>query len=361
MSHKLTIPAIEISQPGLGKNKHIYVASIEAKDLVSEAMFKVDVWTKDKESEPDQGYQRAINTKHATDITGYLMNDDSLLPGSILLSTRDYQPDFENGKLSLDKYPIFVVDGQHRLAGLRIALENDQAPQWADARLPVTILAGFSKFEEMVQFVEINTKAKKIITDLAMELMLDMSKNPEYKDKFIREGSDWKFRATKIVNELNRDTNGTWYNAIKVPGDVKNPKAVASLNSFVTSLKPLALGSFAYVKDVDKNIAVINTYWKAIRELFPEAFLEPKTYSIRKTPGLFPLHSLLQAILTKKSYDFGLSGKDLKELLKKIFEEADVDTDFWRSDKLDGVTMYGSMKGFRILADQLISAMNKVD
>lgn len=364
MAHILTLSAQEITQPGLKGAQKIFITSIPIRELIDITMFKVDFWQKDKmDTDEDQGYQRVMNDSHAQNISSYLQKPESLLPTSILVSTRKNVPDFEKGKLTISKYPLFIVDGQHRIAGLRIAIQDKALNTWKDASLPVILLSGFDKFEEMTQFVDLNTKQKKVETNLALELMYEMAKlNSEMRKRYVEEGNDWKIRAIKMVNEINKITDSPWKNNIKLAGEKRQPSHITTAVSFATSLRPLMRGAFNAERNLSNNTKVLMNYWQALRLVFMDAFLEPKDYGIQKTPGLFSLHELLEAILQKKAgLKFGYEVEPMVKLLRKIFEESSTRVDFWQSDLSTGVTMFGSMKGFRLLADKFITALNVVD
>lgn len=363
MAHSLTSTAIPVKQPGLKKGQQIYTAAIAAKDLIDTTMFKVDIWRKELTGKEDQGYQRVPNDRHFQKIANYLENSDALLPTSIVLSARDTQLEYAGSKLTIKAPPVWIVDGQHRIAGLRTAIEDRGLANWGEASIPVIILSGFEKFEEMAQFVELNDKQKRVETGLALQLMHDMAlQKPEWRDRIVAEGNAWKVVSIMLVNELNKRNDSSWKNRIKIAGEKSNKgQFVTTSTSFATSLKPLVRGTFDAVRNADTNYEILNTYWDCLRDLLPDAFLEPKDYAIQKTPGLFSLHDLLQAILVKKGYKFGLQKEQMKALLNKIFIHSKTPVDFWRSDNNIGVTMYGSMKGFRLLADKFKISLNEVD
>jgi DGQHR domain-containing protein len=359
MAHQLKLQGIKINQPGLAPGKAVFSSVIKVSDLLDDSAFKVDYWDKEKEG-GEQGYQRSVNELHVKKISEYLCSTDSLLPNSLILSTRDYMPGFHEGTIILDHFPLYIVDGQHRVEALRDAVNSKEATHWKDAVMPVLILSGFGRFEEMVQFVDLNTKQKKVATDLAMQLMLEMSKDGVWHQKFKEVGSEWKVRAIKTVNELNKRMDSPWHGAIKMPGETaKTGHFRTTANSFTVSLRPLMTNSFG--RNLDNNILILSNYWRALREIFPDAFMQPKEYAIQKTPGLFSLHSLLQTILSNRGYDFGLDQKNLTPILKAVFERAGREVDFWRSDNRIGVTQYGSMKGFRLLSEEFAGAFEELN
>ena len=101
-------------------------------------------------------------------------------------------------------------------------------------------------------------------------------------------------------------------------------------------------------------MAVLESYWGAIKELLPECFDEPRDYVLLKTPGIFSMHSLLPEVL-----------KDLVRIQAPIMDyQGEFESrlrglpalapEFWLADG-GHASAFGSMKGFRLLGDELCS------
>ena len=89
--------------------------------------------TLDPKDPNDSGYQRLLNTARAKKLRDYLLRgqdqQDVFLPTSVLLAT-EKTLDFNatTNVISFDPTiigPLSVVDGQHRLEGLKMAAEKD--------------------------------------------------------------------------------------------------------------------------------------------------------------------------------------------------------------------------------------------
>jgi hypothetical protein len=110
----------------------LYTTSLQARHLLTRGFY--DIERLDPENAYDKGYQRVLNTARAKRLGDYLVSGqeqhDAFLPTSIFLATdKELEFDAVNNLLEIDisKVGSFsVVDGQHRLEGLRYAAESFQ-------------------------------------------------------------------------------------------------------------------------------------------------------------------------------------------------------------------------------------------
>ena len=120
---KLTIPAARVQQGDLV----LYATSIKVKDLIIDKFYSVE--TLDPDKTDDTGYQRLLNTARAKRLADYIVkgqsSQDAFLPTSVLLAThKSISFREENNTIEIDTEavgPFSVVDGQHRLEGLKMA------------------------------------------------------------------------------------------------------------------------------------------------------------------------------------------------------------------------------------------------
>ena len=128
----------------------------------------------------------------------------------------------------------------------------------------------------------------------------------------------------------------------------------------MTSIKPIYswLDEFGFLagKDFDEQGTflsdVLVEYWRALEAVVPDAFDEPDDHVIQKTPGLFSLHMVLRDRLLPRIYQ-GRRHWDqetFEEFLEVSLEITDAD--FWHKSASRSA-VYGSMKGFRDLANLL--------
>lgn len=121
------------------------------------------------EEDLDSGFQRALDASRAKKISKYLL-EERVIPGAIILSCQDpseIKYDNTTSRLSfgLTNGLFLVIDGQHRLYGYHLASETLR-----DLKVPVCILSGLNKNEEIQYFIDINSNQKGVPKTLRIEL-----------------------------------------------------------------------------------------------------------------------------------------------------------------------------------------------
>jgi DGQHR domain-containing protein len=365
-----TTKAVRFIQNG----RIFYVTAIPAKELIH--LTKVDVW---KEGNPDdqKGYQRAPSSQRKREIAEYVEGKDAIMPIGGLANSRassddqsnygsnlKFKAEWENGdvasgELSIPKnaLPLYIVDMQHRLGGFQHAIEEDNAAELEDYPLPITIADGLSLLEEVDQFDLINTTQKKVRTDLARRLKVIQSSDTDHRNRLDESGKLWEARGAKIADILNK-SDGVWKGRIMAPNASKkeSPRAIIKETSFVTSLKPILQTPF-FVRQQEEHAAeLIRRYWEAIARIFPKAVKNAEEHVILKTPGIFSLHSIAPFVFELVRDRGGdLTVNAIEQVLSNLGNQ--FDDDFWFGDSEDGASLYGSMKGFKILSTKLRNAL----
>lgn len=375
---EVTVDAVRLKQGDIT----LYLTAMSAETLLK--ITEVDEW--DPEFEPvtkddifRQGYQRDPAKSHYIKVARYLARDASpLLPTSVFLSARqeltfsdgDGDDPIAQGTLQLQSgtLPLFIIDGQHRLAGLRYAIEELEIGDLGEYPIPVTImeLTGTrGKLEEVKQFYTLNATAKRVRTDLAERLLLMLSEvDPEFEEEMIRQHRKWKLRGTKILQVLNDRPGSPWYRRIKKPNSPRG-EGVASETTVRTSLKPLLTGGFTAEVDNETIVKLISNLWNALEELMPEAFKDPGDYVIQKSPGTFTIHMVAPRIfeLCRQQNDY--SVKTIKEILTATMEAEQyfANEEFWRGQALDGegAASYNGMGGFAQLANEIQQGLPQIN
>lgn len=357
----MEVKALKISQNG----RFLYITSLSVKTLrqgqiaqwdpaINESQYKIDDLIE------IQGYQRSPIRTHYTKIGKYVAeNKDALLPTAVLANCRECLSFVEDtrgtgfGTLEINEQTkFFIVDGQHRVFGLKYAADELGMAEIDDFQLPVVIMDQVGKVEEMRHFFLVNSTQKKVRTDLAERLLrLIATKDPRVKKALTEQGKDWKLRAVNIIDTLIGDPNSVWHKRIKRPNEVSRPEAVASEGSFSTSLRPVLTSEFAMNEEDRVVIGWINSFWHALQDLMPETFSDPKQYVIQKTPGMYTLHLVLPYVLYECSKATDFSKAKMIEILKKD-EDHFEDPEFWASGG-DGAAHYNSVGAFRILSVEI--------
>lgn len=151
------LPAARVQQGELT----LYTTSIKVKDLVTDNFYTVD--TLDPDSKSDKGYQRLLNNARAKKLADYIIKrqdaSDAFLPTSVLLATAETIPFNEkNSTISIDPTsmrPFSVLDGQHRLEGLKMAAQKE--PRVLTFEVPVNLAGDLPYIAQMCHFLIVNT------------------------------------------------------------------------------------------------------------------------------------------------------------------------------------------------------------
>ena len=359
----LEIPAIKIIQQGY----KIYLGKMLGSEILEWCI--TTEWDPDLEWDLEkQGYQRKPNEKHYKRIGEFLKQEnDPLLPTSALLSARetdygilsfkthnDNQSDI--GQLFIPKgRNIFIVDYQHRWRGLKFAVESLKCKKLTDFQIPVIILADVPRYEEIRQFYLINSKQKRVDTDLGLALLQTMAPQASEDElaNFVGPGKKYRIRATRLVFKLASMKQGPWIGKIIDPNMVASGNQIVSIKSFVDSLQPiLSKRSPIHSKEDDEIVKIIIDLWSAIEKLLPNVFSKPKDYSLQRTVGVFVMHR----VAAKKVFKECMSKKDIsvnsmKQVLEKTKDKY-LNESFW---KVGGpVGTYSSAAGHKKLADLII-------
>lgn len=327
------IPAMKFHQREDSGNA-LFLGVVKARDFFQRVpeRFKIDYYS--RKDGKEEGYQRLLSDKSVEKIKDFILSETNnpLLPTALLVNSRELL-DFKKssdrfGNLYIDS-PLHIIDGQHRFEAWKSMMEDvTLRNKWGDFEFPIVILSGFKEIKEIEQFFVINSRQKRIKTDLAERNYLALAGNKETKG-LVPESANWKLHAVKIVDYINEQLEDSiWNNNIILPADSNDLRKakVISQSSFVSSLKPLFIGQHAIFKSNGKDRAPIEdwaeflaSYWDdVISKIYPNAVKHPKDYSLMKTVGVFSLHMLLGRVVNDVSQGRPIT-KNIQEVsFKKI-------------------------------------------
>ena len=354
------VDAIQIAQSG----HRIFVTALTADQLIATTV--VDPYDSSlRPGDTNQGYQRPPERSRITRIGTYLISKqgNGLYPNAVLLGCR--KPllfDAMSRRLELPSEPALrVIDGQHRIEGLRYAIWEKHETNLSFLPIPVVIVEIQDRTEEMNQFRIINGTAKSVRTDLVNSILTAIAE--EQGVDAIPDKDWWKVVVTKVVDALNRRDDSPWKGVLLMPDEVGTSSSgkITRATSAITSIRIVYdwLEQFGFLtgKDLDERAEyltdVLVAYWRAIRNVVPDAFSDPAEYVIQKTPGLFSLHYLLRDSLLGNIYQ-GRRSWDEPTFQEFIGDSPEIsDASYWHKGG-GRAAAYGSMKGFRELADLLV-------
>lgn len=322
------------------------------------------------------GYQREAQAARVSRLAAELLEEKVDLPTSVLLSLRDVR--FEDVAEKLDdrsyllrldpdkadaEHRLYVVDGQHRYLALKKALES--GPRLRNFKVVFTCMIGATEDDEMEQFYVVNTNAKSVRTDLALHIMKERAhRDPGFAGGLREKGEGWKVLAQELTEALGR-SSGCWDKRIRFPNSPKAETTIPS-SGLAKSFKPIADRTLLFQGNVptETRAQMIDAYWKAVREVYPEAFENPAGYNLQGAIGASTLHEVFPLVyelvrqnggkgFTPECYRVHIEGPLLA--LEHVNGEGQVvsGADFWRKGSLGASAGFSSGAGKRVLAEML--------
>lgn len=320
------------------------------------------------------GYQREVSATRVSRLIKELQAKRVDLPTAVLLNLRDFARDTHlesrNGAtyLSLNGETLYVVDGQHRIEALCRMVETDA--RWANFEIPFVCMLGAPEQEEMEQFYVVNSTAKSVRTDLALDLLKQRAESdPAVLRSLEEHGSAWKVEAQGLTEELSKVS--LWKYRIRFPGDLRGETTIGSAG-MVGSLKVLLDTPFFRMIKREDQLKILDAYWQGIRMVLPEAFDEPLDYTLQKSTGVMAMHALLVDVIEY----LRSKGQSLTEpsvfatTLQPALHELEGDTslgelakgaDFWRSGSQGAAGSFSSNAGRRVLLAKLRALLPEVE
>ena len=342
---KFKKPAIRIIQ---GK-RSLFLTSFTIKDFITENFYCVDRLDVDE----DEGKQRILNEPRArsfgNDMVGADKHNEAFLPTSIFLATEGKINYDENTReMSFDSAafegvcPFDVVDGQHRIEGLKCAIFGEFFPPSLEGRwvappapkhedlldFPVSVVVAdrMSGPEKMLQFVTVNTKQEKVergVHQAIVSRFTDMHQVtplpylPLWLRREVEKGDTSD--ALKIAKELNRNDRSPWHGRIRfIDNPERYPRHSINQSTFVTSVSSHLLARNHPLQSMrsDKQLPILINFWIAVERVFvarSDDFDAGAKSVVFKATGLEFFHSISSPVINR------LAGR--KEYTPDAFEE----------------------------------------
>ncbi|HII3361123.1 DGQHR domain-containing protein [Klebsiella pneumoniae] len=231
-----------------------FTFSMKVKELIP--MYYVAVRGRDNE---EGAVQRVLNSRRITSIKKYVLDGNIFFSSFILNWTNaDKKIVVKDGIISFDFIPasIQVIDGQHRLAGLEEAMEED--PKVGEMDILVTLCESLTTPQAAKIFLNINTEQKPVPKSLIYDLFGELEDDETHAIN----------RITDIARELNDLETSPFYKLIKFPG---SPRGVGNieLSTIVQSLKEHVkpAGTFAKynIRTYDNQRNLIINFFNGIK------------------------------------------------------------------------------------------------
>jgi DGQHR domain-containing protein len=367
MTKKITRPASLIKQGDL----ILYATSLKVSDLIIPNFYSIE--RLDPENAKERGYQRLLNKGRAKKLADYIVagqdTRDAFLPTSIFMATNKniaFNPSNNTIEIDISEVgPFNIVDGQHRVEGLKMAAEKDK--RVLEFEVAVNIAINLSEIEQMCHFLIVNTTQKSVEEGVAQRIRarltrsigLDETPNlPKWIFTSVQKGEDEK--ALQYVDFLNIDKESPWKNRIRMANDDDSDGSI-NQKSFVKAVKKYLLVANNPVfntESEDRQQKIFLNYWKAITNIIGED--EPSVLFKYNGVELFCKFCVPFYNKIVNMSDYKVSTMQL--VLEKVFDNVDGDAsgvghaDFW----VKGGTASGLNTGaLSKINSEMIKALHK--
>jgi DGQHR domain-containing protein len=218
---EITAPFLQVQQPNL----QFYLTTLPANAIVAVSYAAV------RKPDAEEGaVQRVLNPSRISSVKEFTLKVGHY-PGTIVLNWKtELNPlviDGSNLKFELVERCAQLIDGQHRVAGIKAAIAEQAA--LGEMRLPVAIYTDLSTQACADIFLSINTEQKSVPRSLVFDLYGVAS------EPMIDPVGE---RARDIAYFLNDATESPYQGLVKLPGSPPRKGGIA-LSTIVTALKPL--------------------------------------------------------------------------------------------------------------------------
>lgn len=312
--------------------KEVFIGTMKAGDLFRDQA-KVESWLPGK----PRAYQRVLRDQKVSNIARFVSKAEGMMPTSVLLSVRELgEGGFHQykgtpqGVLEIpDNKEIFVVDGQHRIAGLKRSVKEWGADQLENYPLPVVIMVptlwkkvADPEIEEGKQFITINktqTGVKGDVIDVFLLALTTIKKAEEARTGLpedVVEMIDPRVRMLMVALIMN--ALPAWRGLMTRP-NMPRGDAIVGQKAMTDSLKFVSSKDYAAQYPKVGHLAInLSHYWEALREYYPLAAATPKQYWLQKRFGVYVFHKLFpifDKLATDKTKD-GYAAVLKKALMK---------------------------------------------
>ncbi|MCC8089220.1 MAG: DGQHR domain-containing protein [Rikenellaceae bacterium] len=368
---KIKVNCLEAQQP-IGP---MYIAVIDHKNLINISyadVRRLELGNENREIEDYIGIQRELVPAREKEIGRYVNLIDATFPNSIILSIESKYVEYdEKNKILLidnDKNVAKVLDGQHRIAGLK---HFDQ--EELKFECIVTIYIDMELEDQAIVFSTINKEQKKVSNSLVADLFaFAQSKSPQK-------------TCHNIARALNKNENSPFFKKIKILENARDKENESlTQDTFVKSLmkyissdpqqdrdfykrhkdrkhsklphttgveeKRLFLRNIFIDDDTDVKIAqILWNYFYAVKNKWPEAWGVVRDNNVlNKSTGFIALMRFFKDV-----YLYINKEVPTKEEFEKIFQQIEIaDNTFTKENYIPGSS--GQSALYNILKKQSI-------
>lgn len=257
---EVTVPCIDVTQHG----RVFLITKLDA-GLLTRITY-ASVRGQDEEA---GAVQRFLNTRRIAAIKEFTLSGGNY-PNAIVLNWVNPTHPLRRHNSQLIVPDIArsaqLIDGQHRVAGLKAALEDN--PEIGRLEIPTAIYQGLETRECADIFLAINTEQKPVARSLVFDLYGIAS------EQMVDPAA---VRARDIVMALHEDDTSPYFDLIKLPGSPRRQGGIA-LSTAVTAIKPMVeeKGDFEQIRltELESQQQVFMNYFGALAEKYGERWTD---------------------------------------------------------------------------------------
>ena len=365
---KVTLPAARVRQGDLV----LYTTSIKVRDLVTPGFYSVE--TLDPDNKSDKGFQRLLNTARAKRLADYIVkgqdSKDAFLPTSVFLATdKSIAFNEQNNSIEIDTAttcPFSVVDGQHRLEGLKMAAQRD--PRVLDFETPVNIAINLPLIAQMCHFLIVNTTQKSVDKSVEQRIIARLSEALDVEDipslpkwilNTVEKGEVDK--ALKYVVYLNEEADSPWHGKILMANSDADETTI-NQRSFVKAIVKYVLTAnnpLTIINDFEKEKKIFLNYWKAVANLLDDG----NSAVLYKYNGVELFCKFSIPFFTKLQDKGSFTVPTMQKLLEACFENVEGDyagvghPDWWAKGSNASFLNAGAIN---VVSQEMSKALHKV-
>lgn len=282
-----------------------FIFSIKVKDILP--IYYVAVRGRDN---VEGAVQRVLNKSRIGAIRDFILDGNMFFNNFILnWVNNDYRIECDEKKLRIPKVPFSaqVIDGQHRLEGIKQAIEVK--PEIGESTVVVVLVQHLSTADAAKIFLNINTEQKPVPSSLVYDLFGEVRS----KDYYI-------VRAKEIAQKMHEDPEAPYYQCIKLPGASQGVGKV-DLSTFVNAIKQYTAedGIFSeyHLDDFEPQYHIICNFFSVIKAFYDKEgiWLTSANPFMGNTGCFAAINFLCKDLIPKCAEKKSFEQKTIKQLL----------------------------------------------
>jgi DGQHR domain-containing protein len=228
-----------------------YIFSMKIKDLLP--IYYVAVRGRDN---VEGAVQRVLNKRRINSIREFVLEGNTFFNMFILNWVDDNFPiEIKQNKLLIPKVSAGaqVIDGQHRLEGLKQAYEIKA--EIGEQQIIILLAQHLTTPEAARIFLNINTEQKPVPNSLVYDLFGE-----------VKEKNYYIVRATDIANKLHQEPESPYYQCIKMPGaSIGKIDLSTVVNAIKQFTKEQGIFDEYHLRDFESQYKVILNFFSVLR------------------------------------------------------------------------------------------------